>query len=50
MSLEFEAASRWVTNNIMGRPWAISIEITHNCNADCGHCDKGEFIKNEKRV
>lgn len=50
MFLEFEAASRWISNTLFGRPWAISIEITHNCNANCLHCDKGENIRNEKRA
>ncbi|NQT26329.1 radical SAM protein [candidate division KSB1 bacterium] len=50
MSREFEAASGWIANNLMSRPWAISIEITHNCNANCLHCDKGEHIKDEKRA
>jgi len=47
---ELEAASRWITNSITGKPWAISIEVTHNCNANCKHCDKGEMIKNEKQA
>lgn len=50
MVLEIEAASQWIANTLAGRPWAISIEITHNCNANCKHCDKGTHIKNEKRA
>ena len=45
-----EAATRWVGNTITKKPWCISIEVTHNCNADCLHCDKGEYIKNEVRA
>ena len=41
---------RWFVNNSLGRPWAISIEVTHNCTANCGHCDKGEIIPNEKQA
>jgi MoaA/NifB/PqqE/SkfB family radical SAM enzyme len=47
---EIEGASRWLVNTTLKKPWAISIEITHNCNADCGHCDKGEVIPGEKRA
>jgi len=47
---ELEAAGRWIANTITGKPWAISIEVTHNCNANCKHCDKGERIKNEKQA
>jgi len=50
LMLEIEAATRWITNTITGRPWAFSVEITHNCNANCRHCDKGEYIKNEKQA
>ena len=48
LRMELEAATRWISNSILGRPWAFSVEITHNCNANCLHCDKGEYIKNEK--
>lgn len=48
LTMEVEAATRWITNSIVGRPWAFSVEITHNCNADCLHCDKGAYIKDEK--
>ena len=44
----FEAATRWMYNTLFQKSWAISIEVTHNCNANCLHCDKGEYIKNEK--
>jgi len=45
-----EGALRWIWNTIMQKPWAISIEVTHNCTANCDHCDKGELIKNEKQA
>jgi MoaA/NifB/PqqE/SkfB family radical SAM enzyme len=44
-----EGALRWIWNTWMQKPWAISIEVTHNCNANCKHCDKGALIKNEKQ-
>lgn len=43
-----EGAFRWIWNTLSQKPWAISIEVTHNCTADCEHCDKGETIENEK--
>lgn len=47
---EIEGASRWLVNTALKKPWAISIEITHNCTANCGHCDKGEVIPDEKQA
>ncbi len=49
-TLAAEAAFRWSWNTIMKKPWAISIEVTHNCTANCKHCDKGEKIPNEKQA
>jgi len=46
--LGVEAVSQWLSNTVRHRPWAISIEITHNCTANCQHCDKGERIDDEK--
>jgi MoaA/NifB/PqqE/SkfB family radical SAM enzyme len=48
--MQIEAAYRWMKNTITKRPWAISIEVTHNCNANCKHCDKGEAIPREKQA
>ena len=45
-----QGAYRWIWNTLMQKPWAISIEVTHNCTANCEHCDKGELIKNEKQA
>jgi MoaA/NifB/PqqE/SkfB family radical SAM enzyme len=47
---EIEGASRWMVNTAMRKPWAISIEITHNCTANCEHCDKGDVIPDEKQA
>lgn len=33
---------------IYRRPLAISLEITHSCNCNCLHCDKGGMIVNEE--
>ena len=48
--IALEAAFRWITNTILQKPWAISIEVTHSCTANCKHCDKGGIIKNEKQA
>lgn len=46
--IQVEAVARWLLNTLTKKPWGISIEVTHNCTADCRHCDKGEKIANEK--
>ena len=30
------------------RPYCASFELTHNCNARCGHCHRGGAISGEK--
>ena len=45
-----EGALRWIWNTMIQKPWAISIEVTHNCTANCEHCDKGEWIEGEKQA
>jgi len=45
-----EGVSRWTWNTLMQKPWAVSIEVTHNCTANCEHCDKGESIPDEKQA
>lgn len=37
-----------LSNLIYRKPLAISLEITHSCNCNCLHCDKGGIIPNEK--
>ncbi len=46
----FQGPARWIWNTAFGNPWAISIEVTHNCTANCLHCDKGEAIADEKQA
>lgn len=45
-----QGPSRWVWNTVTGKPWAISVEVTHNCTAHCSHCDKGAVIPGEKQA
>jgi MoaA/NifB/PqqE/SkfB family radical SAM enzyme len=37
-----------VKNLLTKKPLALSLEITHSCNCNCKHCDKGGMIKKEK--
>lgn len=38
---------RGIINLLRKRPLSVSLEITHSCNCNCQHCDKGNIIKNE---
>ena len=42
--LAIRMAARTVKNMILKRPLCIALEITHNCTADCFHCDKGAHV------
>jgi len=33
--------ARGLKNILVQKPLAVSVEITHSCNANCRHCDKG---------
>jgi len=37
-------AARAVSSYVMRRPWCASFELTHNCNARCHHCHRGEAV------
>lgn len=39
---------RGACNLLLKKPLAISLEITHSCNCNCAHCDKGGMIPNEE--
>jgi len=45
--LALEFVRRGAFNLLTKRPLAISLEITHSCNANCKHCDKGGMIPGE---
>lgn len=36
---------RAVANYFTGRPYCVSFELTHNCNARCRHCHRGEPVQ-----
>jgi len=38
-------AARTLKNIVLGRPICVSFEITYNCNANCKHCDLGDYIE-----
>jgi len=38
-------AARAAKNIAIGRPITVSFEITFNCNANCKHCNWGEYVK-----
>ncbi|MBN2366116.1 MAG: radical SAM protein [Calditrichaeota bacterium] len=39
---------RFIHNWILKKVFSISLEITHSCNCNCTHCDKGGPIPDEK--
>lgn len=36
-------AGRTLKNIVLGKPISVSFEITYNCNANCKHCDLGDY-------
>ncbi len=45
--LALEFIRQGAINLMRKRPLAISLEVTHSCNANCKHCDKGGMIPGE---
>jgi len=43
-------AGRALANYFQKRPYCVSFELTHNCNARCGHCHRGDPVPGEKRA
>ncbi len=41
-------AARGVANYVLRRPWCLSFELTHNCNARCHHCHRGQRVVEQK--
>ena len=39
--MAFRIAIRTLRNIIINKPISIALEVTHNCTANCRHCDKG---------
>ncbi|MCP4581512.1 MAG: radical SAM protein [candidate division Zixibacteria bacterium] len=43
--LAFRMAGHTIKNMILKRPVCIALEVTHNCTANCRHCDKGPKVE-----
>ena len=37
-------AAHTAKNMLLRRPICVALEVTHNCTANCRHCDKGEHV------
>ena len=44
-AMVFKSAVKAVRNIRSGRPLCVSLEVTHNCTANCLHCDKGPVVE-----
>jgi len=33
---------------VLRRPWCLSFELTHNCNAHCRHCHRGDAVVEQR--
>jgi MoaA/NifB/PqqE/SkfB family radical SAM enzyme/membrane protein YqaA with SNARE-associated domain len=38
-------ATRTIKNLILQKPICVALEVTHNCTANCRHCDKGPTVE-----
>ena len=43
-AVPWSLARRAVASYVLRRPWCASFELTHNCNARCHHCHRGERV------
>lgn len=43
-AVPWSLAGRAVVSYALRRPWCASFELTHNCNARCHHCHRGERV------
>jgi MoaA/NifB/PqqE/SkfB family radical SAM enzyme len=41
-------AFRGLAGYLLRRPWCLSFELTHNCNARCGHCHRGDAVVEQR--
>jgi MoaA/NifB/PqqE/SkfB family radical SAM enzyme len=42
--IPWSLAGRAAASFVLQRPWCASFELTHNCNARCRHCHRGEAV------
>jgi MoaA/NifB/PqqE/SkfB family radical SAM enzyme len=45
--IPWDLAGEAVKTAVLGRPWCASFELTHNCNARCGHCHRGTPVEED---
>jgi MoaA/NifB/PqqE/SkfB family radical SAM enzyme len=43
-AVPWSLAGRAVASYVLRRPWCASFELTHNCNARCHHCHRGDRV------
>ena len=43
-AVPWDLARRGAASYVLRRPWCASFELTHNCNARCRHCHRGEAV------
>ncbi|HSW29552.1 MAG TPA: radical SAM protein [Longimicrobiales bacterium] len=48
MAVPLRVAGRAVLNYFARRPYCASFELTHDCNARCHHCHRGEPVPDER--
>ncbi|HSD67265.1 MAG TPA: radical SAM protein [Vicinamibacteria bacterium] len=46
--IPWSLAAQGVVSYVLRRPWCLSFELTHNCNARCHHCHRGERVVEQK--
>ena len=44
-AIPWDLARRGLASYVLRRPWCASFELTHNCNARCHHCHRGEVVR-----
>ena len=47
-AVPLSTVGRAVASYVLRRPWCLSFELTHNCNARCHHCHRGEKVVEQK--
>ena len=47
-AVPLSTVGRAVASYVLRRPWCLSFELTHNCNARCHHCHRGEKVVEQR--
>ncbi len=50
MDVPFSLWRHGVASYLKGRPYCVSFELTHNCNARCQHCHRGIPVSDDDRA